>query len=196
MWLLSDITLRLIEQHRWDEAVCCLEDPKVKEAIESGEPHELAPSWKSLRALQVAMAHWGKAGEPHREYCLQALHAYEPILALLNNVPFSPEGADHAPYAYYRFYGAWFQDLALLHWGAGDGQSALAALDKALAWLGKSGQFQHMRWDFESGLYPVLVVSSWTFQRWSESDFRKGCEEMRRMINGQPVCPAFLGPLR
>jgi cellulose biosynthesis protein BcsQ len=196
MWLLSDISLRLIQQRRWDDAIRCLEHRKVKEAIETGKPDVLAPSWKALCALHLAIAHWGKTGEPRREFCLQALCAYEPITALLDSVPNSREGMDDDPYLYFRFHGAWFQDLALLHWGAGDAHSALAALDKALAWLGQPGQFRHMRWDREFLLYPLLVVSSWTFQREWESEFRNGCDEMRRMFQGEAIRPPFLGPQR
>jgi hypothetical protein len=55
----------------------------------------------------------------------------------------------------------------------------MEALDQALAKVGELAD---------------LGVSSWTFQETMAGEYRKDCEEMRRMIRGEPVRPAFLGP--
>lgn len=184
LWLLSKISVRLIQERRWDEAIRCFEHRKVKELIESGNRLDL-PTWKPLHAFHLAMAHWGKAGEPRRKYCVQALRAYEPIM---DYNPFSSMlGDEEDPYdcSSFKFYGSWFQDLSLLYWGAGDTQKAEEALGKALAGLGEPGD-----------LVFDLGVSSWTFRETTVLEYRKDCEEIRRMIHGERVRPAFLGPQR
>jgi hypothetical protein len=37
-------------------------------------------------------------------------------------------------------------------------------------------------------------VSNWTFREASAHEFREHFEEQRRMIQGEPLRPAFLGP--
>jgi tetratricopeptide (TPR) repeat protein len=71
------------------------------------------------------------------------------------------------------------QRLALLHWGIGDADQAFYFLDRA---LGEVGNFGGDR-----------GVSQWAFQTASVHEFRQHCEEMRRMIQGEPIRPAFLG---
>jgi hypothetical protein len=76
---------------------------------------------------------------------------------------------------------AWFQELSLLSWGSGDAEKAAIALDRALAVLDEEREV-------------LGGVSYWTFQETTPREYRADCEEMRRMIRGEPVRPAFLGP--
>ncbi len=86
------------------------------------------------------------------------------------------EAADHVP----STGAANFQRLSLLYWGAGKKAAALANLDEALAALDTARGFP--------------VISCWTFREASVHEFRQHCEEMRRMIQGEPLQPAFLRP--
>jgi MinD-like ATPase involved in chromosome partitioning or flagellar assembly len=72
------------------------------------------------------------------------------------------------------------QRLALLHWAIGESDQAFHFLDRALG--------EHRSFGWNPG------VSQWTFQPASVHEFRQHCEEMRRMIQGEPIRPAFLGP--
>jgi MinD-like ATPase involved in chromosome partitioning or flagellar assembly/tetratricopeptide (TPR) repeat protein len=155
-WLFCSVIYRLIEQRHWDDAIRCIEHPKITHLIETS--HELVPgSWRSHRAFCLAIAQWGKAGEPRRESCLQALRACQPAL----------ESTSH-------------QSLSLLYWGAGDRAKAADTIDQALAELDET--------------YGGGDVSYWTFCPATACEYRQDCEEIRRMIQGEAVRPAFLGP--
>lgn len=71
------------------------------------------------------------------------------------------------------------QRLALLHWATGDAERAFHFLDRALK--------DPRRFGWDRG------VSQWAFQTVSVQEFHQHCEEMRRMIQGKPIRPAFLG---
>ncbi|HEY7428959.1 MAG TPA: AAA family ATPase [Gemmataceae bacterium] len=71
------------------------------------------------------------------------------------------------------------QRLSLLYWSIGDANRASAFLDRALEESSKRGLHRG--------------VSNWTFREASVHEFRQHCEEQRRMIQGEPVRPAFLG---
>jgi cellulose biosynthesis protein BcsQ len=76
------------------------------------------------------------------------------------------------------------QRLSLLSWGIGDSEKASALLDRALEESTKTGFIS----------YRERGVSNWTFREASALEFRQHCEEQRRMIQGEPVQPAFIGP--
>lgn len=71
-----------------------------------------------------------------------------------------------------------FQRLSLLYWGAGEKRAALGKLDDALTTLDTARGFP--------------AISCWTFREASVHEFRQHCEEQRRMIQGEPIRPAFL----
>jgi MinD-like ATPase involved in chromosome partitioning or flagellar assembly len=71
------------------------------------------------------------------------------------------------------------QRLSMLYWSVGDANRASAFLDRALEESSKRGLHRG--------------VSNWTFREASVHEFRQHCEEQRRMIQGEPVRPAFLG---
>ena len=73
-----------------------------------------------------------------------------------------------------------FQKVALLHWGAGELEKAAAALDHALARLNETGNI-------------LDGVSYWTFQPTTPREYLADCAEIRRLIRGEPILPAFLG---
>jgi MinD-like ATPase involved in chromosome partitioning or flagellar assembly/tetratricopeptide (TPR) repeat protein len=178
LWLLATIGLRLIQPRLWDHAIECLEHRKIKKVIESG--NQLEPTWKPFHAFLLAVAHWGKAGQPERRLCEQALRAYEEIM------PHNLDYSDEDPYTRFKFYGSLYQDLSLLYCGVGDRRNAEDALNKALHELGKAGEAGDLEYD--------LGVSSWTFQETTVSEYRNDCEQLRHMISGDPIRPAFLGP--
>ena len=183
-WLLSKIcsgVIQFIQKRRWNDAIRCLKHQKVEALIESG--NQSVPTWVPFRAFLLAMAQWG-SGEPPQESCAQALFAYK---AIIDYDPSSGDNEEGDPYSYmsFKFYGSWFQDLSLLHWGAGDIQEAAAAQQNAVSILGDPS---NLRFD--------IGISSWTFQESTVQEYRHDCEEMRRMIRGEPVRPAFLGPPR
>jgi len=88
------------------------------------------------------------------------------------------EAADQVP----SIGAANFQRLSLLYWGAGKKEEALGNLDHALATLANGRGFP--------------AISCWTFREASMHEFRQHCEQQRRMIQGEPLRPAFLGPPR
>lgn len=71
------------------------------------------------------------------------------------------------------------QRLSLLYWSIGDANRASSFLDRALEESNKRGLHRS--------------VSNWTFREASVHEFRQHCEEQRRMIQGEPIRPAFLG---
>jgi MinD-like ATPase involved in chromosome partitioning or flagellar assembly len=71
------------------------------------------------------------------------------------------------------------QRLSLTCWGGGAKELALSNLDDALA-TGRTGRG-----------FPA--ISCWTFQEASAHEFRQHCEQQRRMIQGEPIRPPFLG---
>jgi MinD-like ATPase involved in chromosome partitioning or flagellar assembly len=166
-WLLYTVIFRLIQQQRWDDAIRCLEHPTVRHLIETGR-RDPADTWKSSHAFFLAVAHWGKLEKPDREICSQALLTFQPVLEWTQG-----ENLDTI----------WFQKLALLHWGAGDTKKATDALDQALDTLDETGEV-------------IDGVSYWSFQETTPREYRQDCEEMRRMIRGEAVQPAFLTPRR
>jgi tetratricopeptide (TPR) repeat protein len=124
--------------------------------------------WKRFRAFCLAVAYWGRDGTPSRALSLQALEAGKP----------SMEGnADDLDPAF-------FQEVSLLYWMVGDVSRAAEALDHALT-----------RLDETDGKI-MAGISSWTFGETTPREFRSDCEQQRRMIRGEPIRPAFLGPQR
>jgi tetratricopeptide (TPR) repeat protein len=161
-WLVWKVPFHLIQQHRWEDAIRYLEHQRVKDLSDSGtRSADLRAVW----SFYLAMAQWGKVGEPRPEFCSEAILALQPVL--------DADAGDLAT--------AWFQELALLFWGAGDPERASDALDQALARLDEQGEV-------------LDDVSYWTFQETTPREYRFDCEEMRRMIRGEPVRPAFLAP--
>lgn len=183
-WLLGTITFRLIQQRRWDDAIRCLEHPKVKAAIEM-ETHIYA---KVRYLFLLAIAYWGKTGEPCRESCLQALVAYGEV-RLQTLLAYKPElddyeDVDPEDFPFPAEDVSALLDVALLCWGAGQKEAAKAALNGAFACL-----------DYIDDLGESLTfsISDWTFQETTRHQFRQDCIETSRMIQGEPVRPAFLG---
>jgi MinD-like ATPase involved in chromosome partitioning or flagellar assembly len=68
------------------------------------------------------------------------------------------------------------QRITVLYWAIGDADRASNFLDRVLE-------------------VPRACrgVCQWTFQNASDHEFRQHCEEMRRMIQGEPIRPPFLG---
>jgi MinD-like ATPase involved in chromosome partitioning or flagellar assembly len=116
-----------------------------------------------------AIAHWGKVGEPCRELCLQTLSSFMPGMEFCDT----------------PFFTDIYQLRSLLLWGAGDTESAASLLERAIAVAAEGDPV-----DLES------EISWWTFQEPTRCEFFRDCEEMRRMIQGEPIRPAFLGSPR
>jgi hypothetical protein len=77
--------------------------------------------WRSRHAFFLAVAHWGKAGEPRREHCLAAIRA-------------------HQAHADAPCDSSWpnpvlLQALSLMYWGAGDTGRANETIVQAIAVL-------------------------------------------------------------
>jgi hypothetical protein len=183
-WLLETVTERLIQQRRWIDAICWLEHPNIRNLPEE-EYHvdgdgqfslsHIRKLPKAWRDFYWAMAHWGKAGEPHQELCSQALLAFQPLLVEADNNS-------------YEFNFPIFQAYSLLALGVGDTGAAASALDRAHFELGGGGEedlFAHIRY----------CVSYWSFQETTLQECHQDCAKMRRMIEGEPIRPAFLGSL-
>jgi hypothetical protein len=116
----------------------------------------------------LAMAHWGHTGELSQELCKSACRWY---LGGRPSVPDRPaySGRGGCPVEE-------AQEASLLLFGIGDKDDASAFLDHAVKGPNYTG------------------ISWWTFREASPAEFRQHCEEQRRMIQGEPIRPAFLGP--
>jgi MinD-like ATPase involved in chromosome partitioning or flagellar assembly len=156
----------LVHQHRWNEAIRYLETT-VKDRIKS-EPIDFASADTAFQAFFLAMAHWGAADQPSMDLCSKALALRESILAKYEIEEIDPLD---------------FQEMALLMWGIGDIAGASRAIDEAINSLERTGEI-------------LDGISYWTFAETTPTEFRKDCEQMRRMIRGEPVRPSFLGPSR
>jgi hypothetical protein len=120
-------------------------------------------------AFYLAMAYWG-IGRIRRDLCAEALTQLRQFVA---------ENPVCAEYYYY-------QPLALLLWGVGSTEEASTAVDQALASLDWHFHSEHDEQEFDPG------ISYWSFQATTLREYRADCEEMRRMIQGEPIRPAFL----
>lgn len=157
----------LVQERRWDDAFRYLEttaNDRIRELEDQKSAKAaFAQSW---RAFYLAMAVWGKAGRLLPDLCQQALVQLLP--------PGKSENSED-------LFATDFQCLSLMWWGVGDSDKALALLDRMIEKLEK---------DDESG---ADLESYWTFRPTTPREFRFDCDEMRRMIRGEPVRPAFLG---
>ncbi|MBY0523592.1 MAG: AAA family ATPase [Gemmataceae bacterium] len=173
----------LIRQRRWTEAIWYLES-KIPELTEkfpleniylTGRGEESFPGFQKQfitrfqgeRAFYLAMAYWGQTGSLHPDLCRVAVLNL-PLDRAWNLQSIGPPRD--------------LQRLALLHWGLRDTDKAFALLDGAVDNHWSIGLFQGVSW--------------WTFRESSFHEFRRDCDEMRRMFRGEPLQPAFLGPLR
>ncbi|HEY7308288.1 MAG TPA: AAA family ATPase [Gemmataceae bacterium] len=173
----------LIRQRRWQDAIRYLETT-IKDLPASRTDQEQAaaptsPSKKSsiflLRAVglevppafYLAMAYWGKTGKLRQELCSQAITQIQSFIA------------QHAAYDDFDLH----QLRTLLLWGLGLIEEAADAVNQTLTGL--------EQWVHEGGIDPG--ISYWTFQKSTPREYRADCEEMQRMIRGEPVRPRFLG---
>jgi MinD-like ATPase involved in chromosome partitioning or flagellar assembly/tetratricopeptide (TPR) repeat protein len=160
----------LLRQQRWEDAVRYLEttaDDLIGEAYrQAADDAAHAQSW---RMFYLALATWGQTGTLPRDRCRQAL------------VHFLPPGTSEDSV---ELAATDFQCLSLLWWGIGDSGKASALLDEAIRRLEENNES-----DLDGRSY-------WTFGETTPREFLYDCEEQRRMIRGEPVRPAFLGPQR
>jgi MinD-like ATPase involved in chromosome partitioning or flagellar assembly len=175
----------LLRQRHWDKAIRYLEttikdllEPRMDQArvADPTAPPQKDSIWELIvvgldlpPAFYLAMAYWGKGKDdkPRPDLCSQALMHLQSFVA------------EHADYDTFDFP----QLRALLLWGVGLTEEAAAATDQAL----DSAE----QWVHEGGI--GAGFSYWSFQETTPREYRADCEEMRRMIRGEPVRPAFLG---
>ncbi|HTU20137.1 MAG TPA: ParA family protein [Gemmataceae bacterium] len=130
-------------------------------------PEVFVSHYEGERVWYLAMARWGDTGRLPSDLCQTSLELFQKACG-----DFEKGTAAH------------FQRMSLLYWGIGDSENASALLDRALAEFDKTGLIS----EGEGG------VSNWTFREAAAHEFRQHCEEQRRMIQGEPIRPAFLGP--
>jgi tetratricopeptide (TPR) repeat protein len=148
--------------------------------------------WKdAIKYLETLVLEWIKRCTPNltRELLLDRQGEREWYLAMAywgdtGNLrsDLSLQATEHLSQAAERYapFGAEnCQRLSLLYWSIGDTDRASSFLDRALEESSKRGLHRG--------------VSNWTFREASVHEFRQHCEEQRRMIQGEPVRPAFLG---
>jgi tetratricopeptide (TPR) repeat protein len=164
----------LLRERRWKDATQYLET-NVRELLSMFRLTDSAGvtgrtilrHWEGERVWYLAMARWGDTGSLPSDLC-------DTPLKLIGD---SPEQLD-------RVAAVDLQRRSLLNWGIGNLEEAFTLLDRALENCDKTGLIS----DGEHG------ISNWTFREASVHEFRQHCEEQRRMFQGEPVRPAFLGP--
>jgi MinD-like ATPase involved in chromosome partitioning or flagellar assembly len=163
----------LLREHRWKDAVQYLETdlPKLINEFVNWPPAGSAGvfmgyHYEGERAWYLAMARWGDTGRLPSDLCRTSLDMFQEAHSKFE------EGT-----------AADLQRMSLLYWGIGDLEKASVLLERALEVSNKTCLIS----DREHG------VSNWTFRTASVHEFQQHCEEMRRMIQGEPIRPAFLG---
>jgi tetratricopeptide (TPR) repeat protein len=171
IWL-NSAAESLLRERRWKDAVRYLEIdlPKLINEFVYWPPANPAEDWirkhyEGERAWYLAMARWGDTGRLPSDLCQTSLEMFQT-----------------ARVKFERGTAADLQRISLLYWGIGDAEKASDRLDRAVEESNKTGSIS----DRERG------VSNWTFRTASVFEFRQHCEEMRRMIQGEPIHPAFL----
>jgi MinD-like ATPase involved in chromosome partitioning or flagellar assembly len=132
---------------------------------EAGEVED--KSTKSM--FQLALAHWGESGEMPESLCREALGALE-----------SDENFVHIR-------GGW-QAIALLLWRISNVTDALKCLERAEQWARVQTD------DSFSSEKEEEIFSYWQLRGVSIGQYLDDCRLMRRMFQGEPIRPAFLGP--
>jgi hypothetical protein len=163
----------LLRERRWKDAVQYLgtDVPELLRKLRSknaaATTEALLSYWQGERVWYLAMASWGDTGSLPPDLCRTALDLFRTALGT-----FQQQAAVD------------LQRMSLLYWRLGDLEKASALLARA---LDESTNI---------GLAPFRAhgVSNWTFRGSSVHEFRLHCEEMRRMFQGEPLRPAFLGP--
>jgi MinD-like ATPase involved in chromosome partitioning or flagellar assembly len=162
----------LLREQCWNDAVKYLETDLpalITNHISwptSGPGVSLRNYYEGERAWYLAMARWGQTGTLSSSLCRTSLE-------LLH-------GSSHGNFE--KAAAADLQRMSLLYWGIGDAEKSSALLDHALENARTTGLISQR----ERG------ASNWTFREASAQEFRRHCEEMRRMFQGEPIQPAFL----
>jgi tetratricopeptide (TPR) repeat protein len=160
----------LLWERRWKDAVQYLETdlPALINKFVSW-PTAGRYYYEGELAWYLAMAQWGETGNLSSNLCRTSLE-------LFRKGSGNFEGGKATD----------LQRMSLLYWGIGDAEKACALLDRALEKASKTGLIS----SGERG------ISNWTFREASAHEFCQHCEEQRRMIQGEPLRPAFLGTPR
>jgi MinD-like ATPase involved in chromosome partitioning or flagellar assembly len=140
-----------------------------KEVIELYEAGGLKEEGAS-GLLRLALAHWGEDGELPESLCRRALEALE--------------SDDH-------FIGHWgLETVGLLLWRVGQVTDALECLEKAEE-KARAATDHSFSTEAEDE-----VLSLWRLRKVSIGQYLDDCRLLRRMFQGEPIRPAFLGPPR
>jgi MinD-like ATPase involved in chromosome partitioning or flagellar assembly len=118
--------------------------------------------------LELALACWGEDGEVPKSLCKQALEA------ILSDEQFLINWG--------------FQAVALLSWGAGNVADAIEHLKQA------EHRARAQTDDSFSSENADKVFSVWRLSNVSIEQFMEDCQMLRRMFQGEPLRPTFLGP--
>ena len=153
--------------------------------IRAGQWREVIESLESKNGelgsgdlFELAIAYWGETGSLRADLCRLALERDKGRRLLSHGAKISliVWGVDAGPgHPLVHFDGAdW-----LLLWGAGRGLEVLPLLDKAVE---------------EVNQWRRRPFSIWRFREVLPSEFLEDCQQIRRMIQGEPLRPEFLGP--
>lgn len=152
---------------------CLIESRRWQDAFSliEKEIHEVNLLWEMCGwlSLPYMIASWGLAGLPKEDACRWWLEHTENEQAKIvaNTGGNSPPMDAHS-----------HQVNALASWRLGDIPRAQQEIEAAIKWMDRHGRDS---------------FSCWRYREAPPLEFRKDCEQIRRMIQGEPIRPTFLG---